>query len=395
MCETESARWSGSSWWAIGCWIVMSVAGACSSDKDQSGGPQLIAGTFAAGASGAAAGSSGIAGAGGAPKPGMSAMTGLAGANAQTAGMPPSAAGTSGASVGPGGFAGASGAPAAAGSGGQAGGAAQAGAGGAAGAMAGTAGSMATPGMGFTSVCAGGMLGKDSSSAMTNSSVSEYAAVKYLVRSNSILSLKTTMLVPKVPTSKQTLFIWPGLQCNGGKDPARIGNGILQPVLTWGGSCAPKIPQDLYKSWWMSAMYVNVSTAAAGPSGCAGGDYMDTAIGDLLQIDMSVKGTAWTQTIFDVQTMKKVDYTIDLKGQEQNWATWAIEVPRGESIVPADEQVFTDNVLTFASPVTTCQPSQRGPMDYFSTPILSTDKLNCCYDKIILRAKGTAGMGSM
>lgn len=74
--------------------------------------------------------------------------------------------------------------------------------------------------------------------------------------------------------------------------------------------------------------------------------------------------------------------------QEQNWATWAIEVPRGETIMPTDEVVFTDSVLTFKSPVTSCQPSQRGPDDVFSAPVLSTDGLSCCYDKIILRGSG-------
>jgi hypothetical protein len=103
---------------------------------------------------------------------------------------------------------------------------------------------------------------------------------------------------------------------------------------------------------------------------------------------MSVKGTEWTQTILDLSTMKSVDFTIDLKGQEQNWATWAIEVPRGETIMPSDEVVFTDSVLTFKSPVTSCQPSQRRPDDVFSAPVLSTDGLNCCYDKIILRGSG-------
>jgi hypothetical protein len=393
MRETTNLRWIGCSWWVVGLSMVANLTTACSDDKGQTGNQVVAGNTALAGSTAAPAGSSALGGSGGstAPKPGMIAM--LAGTNAQTAGMPPSAAGAGGI-IGSGSVAGASGALSAiaGSSGAQAGATAQAGAGGAAGAagQAGAAGSTAMPGMGFTSVCAGGMLGKDSmSSGSGGGGVSEYAAVKYLARGNQILSLKTTMLVPKKPTAMQTLFIWPGLQCNGGKDPARIGNGILQPVLTWGGSCAPKRPSSVYADWWMSGMYVNVSTSAAGPTGCAGGDYMSTAVGDQLQIDMSVKGTAWTQTILDLQTMKKVDFTIDLKGQDQNWATWAIEVPRGETIVPADEQVFTDNVLTFAAPVTSCQPSQHGPMDYFSTPILSTDKLNCCYEKIVLRARGT------
>ena len=244
---------------------------------------------------------------------------------------------------------------------------------------------------GMLSVCTGGKVGMDSDSApaapLTVSR--EYAAVKYQAAvPNQILSLKTTMLVPKTPSSRQTLFIWPGLQSKmGAADPARIGNGVLQPVLTWGGSCAPSAPRDVYGGWWISGMYVNVTTGAAGPTGCAGGDFLSTEVGDLLEIDMSVNGTAWTQTMTDLRTMESVDFTIDLEGQVQNNAMWIIEVPSGETIKPSEDVVFTQSVLTFSSPVTSCQPSQAGKTDYFSAPVLSPDGLHCCYDKIILRAQ--------
>jgi len=244
---------------------------------------------------------------------------------------------------------------------------------------------------GITSVCAGGTVGKDSEAApaapLTVSR--EYAGVKYLTPApNQILSLKTTMKVPKTPSSRQTLFIWPGLQSKGGSaDPARIGNGVLQPVLTWGSSCAPRRPGDPYAAWWISGMYVNVTTDAAGPSGCAGGDFLSTELGDLIAMDMSVKGTDWTQTMTDLRTMKTVDFTIDLEGQVQNNAMWIVEVPSGLTVRPAEDVVFTQSVLTFSSPVTTCQPNQAGKTDYFSAPVLSRDGLHCCYDEIILRAQ--------
>jgi hypothetical protein len=317
----------------------------------------------------------------------MSSMS--AASNAGSSGMQPAAAG---ARAGAGGASGASGtsSSADAGRGTLAGAGGVAGSSGAAGSAGSAAGASAMPsGTDLTAVCKGGKVGMDSDSAQTQGlNVSrEYGAVKYLAAStNQILSLKTTMRVPKTPTSKQTLFIWPGLQCRGAPDPGNIRNGILQPVLTWGPSCAPKAPRDGYASWWMSAMYVNVSSSAAGASGCAGGDFMPTEVGDLLEIDMSVKGTAWTQTITDLKSMKTVDLTIDLKGQVQNWATWAVEVPSGESIKPTEDVEFTDNVLTFEKPVTSCQPSQAGEADYFSAPVLSSDGLHCCYDKIVLRA---------
>jgi hypothetical protein len=116
--------------------------------------------------------------------------------------------------------------------------------------------------------CAGGELEQDSSMARASS---EYAAVKYTAPSgNEIVDFKMVLAVPKKPAMQGVLFIWPGLQSLGRRDPARLGNGILQPVLSWGSSCAPSLPSDL-SSWWISGMYVNVSTSAAGPTGCAAG----------------------------------------------------------------------------------------------------------------------------
>jgi hypothetical protein len=95
----------------------------------------------------------------------------------------------------------------------------------------------------FVSVCEGGKVGMDSDatrSSLGKLTVREFAGVKILIKSpNQVLSFKTTLQVPKTPTARQTLFIWPGLQSRDrAADPARIGNGLLQPVLTWGPSCS-------------------------------------------------------------------------------------------------------------------------------------------------------------
>jgi hypothetical protein len=183
------------------------------------------------------------------------------------------------------------------------------------------------------------------------------------------------------------LFIWPGLQHSGGADPGRVGNGVLQPVLTWGPSCNPKAPGkgNDYMGWWISAMYVNVSSGAAGAGGCAGGMAMDVAVGDRLYIDFAVKGNEWTQTVVDLANQKKVDFAFDLKGQDQNWVIWDIETPGSSR--PAEDTYFEKSVLTFTSPVTSCQPTSAPEVDFFSAPVLSPDGLNCCYDKMILKAK--------
>jgi hypothetical protein len=244
----------------------------------------------------------------------------------------------------------------------------------------------------FTAVCAGGKVGMDSDAAGQLRGLDvgrEFAGVKYLAKTpNKVTSFKTTLVVPKTPTARQTLFIWPGLQSrDGAADPARIGNGVLQPVLTWGGSCAPKRPSDPYAAWWIAGMYVNVTTGAAGPTGCAGGDYVTGALGDWLEIDMFEKDAKWVQTIKNVAMNKTVEFTIDLKGQVQNAAMWLIEVPSGSTVRPAEDTLWMQNVLTFAQPVTSCQPNQKGAADWFSAPTLSTDGLHCCWDKMILKAK--------
>jgi hypothetical protein len=262
---------------------------------------------------------------------------------------------------------------------------------GAGGAMGATDSGLPPGATNFTAVCAGGKVGVDSNAAGQIKGLDlarEFAGLKYLARTpNQITSFKTTLVVPKTPTARQTLFIWPGLQSrDGAADPGRVGNGVLQPVLTWGGSCAPKRPSDPYAGWWIAGMYVTLSSNVAGASGCAGGDYVSTNLGDWLEIDMFSRDAKWVQTIKNVQTNKSSEFTIDLKGQVQNAAMWLIEVPDGSSIRPVDDTIWRQNVLTFSQPVTSCQPNQKGSADYFSAPTLSTDGLHCCWDKIILKA---------
>lgn len=162
----------------------------------------------------------------------------------------------------------------------------------------------------------------------------------------------------------------------------------MQPVLTWGGTCAPGAPND-YTSWWISGQYVTNPSNIPGHSGCNGGPGMDVKVGDLLDIAMTLSGTVWTQVITDRQSGKTVSYPIDMLGQAQNWALFQIEVPDGRE--PVSDVVFTSTKITFAAPdAAACQPSARGTNDYFSAPQLSSDEMSCCVSKIILRGQGVA-----
>ena len=98
---------------------------------------------------------------------------------------------------------------------------------------------------------------------------------------------------------------------------------------------------------------------------------MDVDVGDRLYIDIAVDGTEWTQTVLNLANMKTVDFTMDLKGQDQNWVIWEIETPGYSK--PIEDTIFEKTVITFTSPVTSCQPTSAFEVDYFSAPILSVD----------------------
>jgi hypothetical protein len=217
-----------------------------------------------------------------------------------------------------------------------------------------------------------------------------YGSVEFTISAgNQILRLRTTLEVPVKPSGNSTLFLWPGLEPLQGENYNPIGTGVLQPVLTWGGSCAPGSPQSSTGSWWISAQYVNTLGSEAKHSGCYGGSVMKVAIGDQLLIDMSLKGTNWNQTVTDQANGKAVDFDIDMENQPQRWALFEIESPT--STRPASDIVFTNTVMEFAKPEPkACQPSSRGTTDYFSTPIASSDGLRCCVARLVLRAQGVA-----
>ncbi len=200
-----------------------------------------------------------------------------------------------------------------------------------------------------------------------------------------IVRLETTMVVPPKPPASGTLFLWPGLQPDGANfDP--INNGVLQPVLTWGPSCSPGNQPRAYSTWWISGQYVNTNGSEPGYTGCNGGPIMSVNVCDTLDMDFVLSGTDWTQTVIDEQTNQTVTYSIDMKNQEQNLAYFVIEE---YSSAPVSEVIFTNTTITFGSPAAAdCRVYMRGQNDYVSTPVASSDGLNCSIEQIILRAQG-------
>jgi hypothetical protein len=193
------------------------------------------------------------------------------------------------------------------------------------------------------------------------------------------------MVVPLEPPATGTLFLWPGLQPDGANfNP--INNGVLQPVLTWGPSCSPGKQPRAYSTWWISGQYVNTNGSESGYTGCQGGTIMSVDVGDVLNIDMALAGTIWTQVVMDVQTGQSVSYSIDMKNQAQNLAYFVIEE---YSSAPVSDVVFTDITITFgASDPADCKLAMRGQNDYVSVPVPSSDGKTCAIEQITLRAQG-------
>ena len=275
-------------------------------------------------------------------------------------------------------MAGAGGTTSAGGAGGASGAAGESGMGGASGA-AGAGGTTTSP-------CQNGrtLLASDAGSG---THASGYGKVVFQTSmGNEFVALTTTLTVPAQPTSSSTLYVWPGLEpLPNGSNFNPIGQGVLQPVLTWGSSCG--MPSANPGGWWISALYVNPYTLDAAYHGCLGGKPIDAPIGDTLDITMSLKGTVWSQVVVDRQSGQMASYDIDMMGQAQPWALFHVEQPSENR--PTSDVVFTSTVLTFASQDSmACQPSVRGTNDYFSAPQLSPDNTRCCISRIILRSQG-------
>jgi hypothetical protein len=203
---------------------------------------------------------------------------------------------------------------------------------------------------------------------------------------NEFTSLRTTLLVPEEPPPGGTVFLWPGLQpLPSGMNYQPIGNGVLQPVLTWGPSCAPGAQKS--GEWWISPLYVNISARDRSYQGCKGGGVVATQPGSSIRLDMDLVGANWVQKVTDMKSQKTSEYSIDLKGQQQGRAFFVIELPG--SAKPTEDIVFTHSVLTMAKPAPgACEPLTKGMRDYASKARVSADGRHCCIDRVVLRAAG-------
>ncbi len=162
---------------------------------------------------------------------------------------------------------------------------------------------------------------------------------------NEIVAMRTHFTVPPKPPKRGTLFLWPGLEpAPGGGNYDPIGLGVLQPVLTWGDSCAPTKQPPTYSTWWISGQYVNVGDDPD-YQGCHSGRAMSVAVGEVLDIDFALDRSSgvWTQTV--TGRSGSVRYAINMRRQNQNRAIFAVEP--WDNAQFAHQLVFSDTTITF------------------------------------------------
>lgn len=203
--------------------------------------------------------------------------------------------------------------------------------------------------------------------------------------SNVFTGLRTTLIVPVEPEPTGAVYVWPGIQpAPSASSFQPIGNGALMSALTWGAACSSDAPAG-YSSWRVAAMYSNLSSSDPEYSGCHSGKSAAVEPSQLIDIDIHLEGAAWVQTMVNRTTGEASDLRLDLKGQEQGRAFFAIAPQTTNK--PTEDIVFTSTVLTMsASDPDACTPLMRGTNDFASKPRVSADGKHCCIDRIVLRA---------
>ena len=219
-----------------------------------------------------------------------------------------------------------------------------------------------------------------------------YQADFYIAPPNQLVGLQTTLTVPPAPpvptTNSAAIFLWPGL------GPATIStnfnpinDGVLQPVLSWGNSCAPTPQPAAFSSWWISAQYVNTFGSDPGYTGCFSGDSLLVNPGDALLINMLLDSSTgiWLQTITDANTNQSASFSINMQSQGQNWAYFAMEFWYGATM--STPVTFTNTTLTFQSADSQnwCSNSQGANSNFtFTPPSPQTSSTQCFINSIVI-----------
>jgi hypothetical protein len=168
-----------------------------------------------------------------------------------------------------------------------------------------------------------------------------------------------------------------------------INDGVLQPVLSWGNSCAPTPQPSAFSGWWISGQYVNTFGADPGYTGCFSGDSLIVNPGDALLINMTLDSTTgiWLQTVTDANTNQSISFSINMQSQGQNWAYFAMEFWYGATMTTP--VTFTNTTLTFVSADTQnwCSSSQAPTSNFTLTPPTPQNPSTQCFINSIVITK--------
>ncbi|MFK7906306.1 MAG: hypothetical protein AB8B69_14335 [Chitinophagales bacterium] len=130
-------------------------------------------------------------------------------------------------------------------------------------------------------------------------------------------NVKGAMQVPKEIPSIGTMFLWLGLQPS--TPLGDIGNGVLQPVLTYThtDSCAPNPTNLPTNQWWISGQYVNTDNnrdKTLFPNICNGGTRMALEEGKRIDSLIGYDATTdtWMQNCIGEGNTGRVTYNVQL-----------------------------------------------------------------------------------
>jgi hypothetical protein len=152
-----------------------------------------------------------------------------------------------------------------------------------------------------------------------------------------------------------------------------INEGILQPVLTWGTTCAPGTQPSPYSTWWVSAQYNNELGSQPGFTGCQGGNVMSVSPGDSLVETLTLNGTTWNEQVADRTTSQSVSFAIDLEGQTQNVLFFLLD---GLGQNPVGPVTFTNTTFTTSTAFSSAAQCELATAATYENDTQSTPTLN-------------------
>ncbi|KAJ3075412.1 hypothetical protein HDU98_008241 [Podochytrium sp. JEL0797] len=227
---------------------------------------------------------------------------------------------------------------------------------------------------------------------------------------NTFTYFQVTLKVPPLPIrpplgTQATYFLWPGIQpgfVSNNVNFMPIGNGVLQPVLSFGPSCIPNVSPtlDYYSTWIISGLYVNLGGQPTGQV-CNGGPILQVPPGDALtltlQLDTST-GT-WLQTIASATLGNSVTYSINLGNQSQGRAELHVELYNSATqYFPVEFSSITlrvsqagDSAFCFGKGNLATDMIKKG--ETCGTGVVGADGVTCTVDKCVFAPDAPAPEG--